>query len=115
SSVIGYPTDLDAVDLLFTSLLVQAQRALAEATTGAPPGSRQRSQRFRSAFLLGFTGRIGERLAEVNRLAYADERAERFLPVLQSREQRIEDFIDHEIGGIGTSRVRGGYDPDGYR
>ena len=37
SSVIGYPTDLKAVELLFTSLLVQAQRALAEASVSARP------------------------------------------------------------------------------
>lgn len=40
SSVIGYPTDLTAVEMLLTSLLVQAQRALAEASAAAPAGSR---------------------------------------------------------------------------
>ncbi|GAB3762904.1 hypothetical protein GCM10028864_54760 [Microlunatus parietis] len=98
SSVVGYPTDLEAVELLFTSLLVQVQHALAQASAGAPPGSRPRSVGFRSAFLLGFTGRIRERLAEVNRLAYADDAAGTFLPVLRSQEERIDAFIEAEFG-----------------
>lgn len=97
STVIGYQTDLEAVELLFISLLVQAQQALAEASAGAPPGSRQRSAGFRSAFLQGFTGRIGERLAEVNRLAHADEAAGTFLPVLRSQQECIDEFMENQV------------------
>ncbi len=116
ATVIGYPSDLEAVELLFTSLLVQAQHALGQASAGARPGSRQRSSGFRSAFLLGFSGRIGERLAEVNRLTFADEQAGTFLPVLRSQEERIEEFLDSDLGGRFTQgRVRGGYDAGGYQ
>jgi hypothetical protein len=116
ATVIGYPSDLEAVELLFTSLLVQAQHALGQASAGAPPGSRPRSSGFRSAFLLGFSGRIGERLAEVNRLAFADEQAGTFLPVLRSQEERIDEFLTTDLGGRFTqSRVRGGYDVGGYQ
>lgn len=114
SSVIGYPTDLEAVELLFTSLLVQAQRALAEASAGAPPGTRTRSQSFRAAFLHGFTGRIGERLGEVNRLAYADAQAGTFLPVLRSQSDRVDAFIAERFGRTVEKAVRGGLDADGY-
>ncbi|WP_161606255.1 DUF2786 domain-containing protein [Microlunatus speluncae] len=116
TTVIGYPADLEAVDLLFTSLLVQAQQALAQTAAGSAPGSRSRSVSFRSAFLQGFAGRIGERLAEVNRLSYADQEAGTFLPVLRSQEERIGEFIDAELGGRTIrSSVRGGYDPTGYQ
>lgn len=114
SSVIGYPTDLEAVELLFTSLLVQAQRGLAEASAAAPPGAHTRSQSFRAAFLHGFTGRIGERLKEVNRLAYADTQAGTFLPVLRSQGELIDEFVSQRFGGTVEKAVRGGFDAAGY-
>lgn len=114
SSVIGYPTDLEAVELLFTSLLVQAQRGLAEASRAAPPGSRTRSQSFRAAFLHGFTGRIGERLSEVNRLAYADAQSGTFLPVLRSQSEAIDEFVTQRFGRTVEKAVRGGFDSAGY-
>ncbi len=116
STVIGYPADLEAVDLLFTSLLVQAQQALARTAAGSAPGSRSRSVGFRAAFLVGFAGRIGERLAEVNRLTFADRTTGSFLPVLRSQEERVTDFMETELGGRTVqSTVRGGYDAYGYQ
>ena len=108
-----FSADLEAVELLFTSLLVQVQRGLAEASAAWAPGARARSQSFRAAFLLGFTGRIGERLDEVRRLAYADA-AESFLPVLHSRDARIEQFVTETLRVTTSSPVRGGYDSTGY-
>ncbi len=112
SSVVGYPVDVEAVQLLFTSLLVQAQHALRLAASRSGPGDRPRSQRFRSAFLLGFADRIGDRLEQANRTAYADAAGSStaFLPVLRSREERIDEFIDERWGELKSDRVRGGYD-----
>jgi len=116
SSVVGYPVDLEAVELLFTSLLVQAQHAMRLAASRSGPGDRPRSQRFRSAFLLGFADRIGDRLAKANRTAYADaaDSSTAFLPVLRSREERIDEFIDERWGELESDRVRGGYDGAGW-
>lgn len=114
SNLIGFPTDLEGVDLLFTSLLVQGQKAMAVASATAPPGARTRSQAFRAAFLLGFTGRIGERLAEVNRLAFADADGDAFLPVLRSHDTRIDAFIEQHFSDTRDMQVRGGSDPLGY-
>ncbi len=117
STVIGFSTDLDAVELLFTSLLVQAHHALAAASVAAPPGSRTRSQSFRAAFLQGFTSRIDARLAEVNTVAFeeAKAQADKFLPVLRSRDEQISEFVEQRFGGLISSRVRGGYDALGYQ
>jgi len=116
SSVVGYPVDLEAVELLFTSLLVQAQHAMRLAASRSGPGDRPRSQRFRSAFLLGFADRIGDRLEQANRTAYADaaDSSTAFLPVLRSREERIDEFIDERWGELTSDRVRGGYDGAGW-
>ena len=60
ADVIGLPTDLAAVELLFTSLLVQAQTALAESERGHRVGHSARRSCSPSR------GRIGERLREIN-------------------------------------------------
>lgn len=85
-SRLGFTEDLGAVELLFTSLLVQAQKALAHAGTGAA-GRRDRSSRFRSSFYLGYATRIGERLEAANAQVAAEADA-RALPVLRNRRTR---------------------------
>jgi hypothetical protein len=117
STVVGFPDDLAAVELLFTSLLVQAQTALADAARRAPAGTRTRSQSYRSAFLLAYAHRIGERLEQINDAVYAQVRQERgddFLPVLRSRSDRVDDAAAERFGTVSQSRVRGGYDPAGW-
>ncbi len=116
SSVVGFSTDLEAVELLFTSLLVQAHHAMAEASAAAPPGGRTRSQSFRAAFLRGFTGRIDVRLSSVNQMAFDEAKAksDAFLPVLRSRDDQINDLMDRHFPGLTGSRVRGGFDALGY-
>jgi hypothetical protein len=61
-TVLGHPDDLDYVELLATSLLVQASRAMLQhgSQTDRSGGSRTRS--FRQSFLVSFATRIGERL-----------------------------------------------------
>jgi hypothetical protein len=117
STVIGFPGDLASVDMLFTSLLVQAQAAMAQAAAKAPPGTRVRSQRYRSAFLVAFAQRIGDRLAEINEAVYASVESDRgsdFLPVLRSLESAVEDAMNERFSGAVSSRVRGGYDAAGW-
>jgi len=117
SSVVGFAADVAATELLFTSLLVQAESAMAEAARHAPAGTRTRSQAFRSSFLLAFARRIHDRLQEINDAVYADVAAERggaFLPVLLSRQVAIDDLITERFGPLSTYRPRGGHDPAGW-
>jgi hypothetical protein len=116
SNVVGLPADLVAVEVLFTSLLVQAQHALTEAGRRAGPGARPRSQSFRSAFLLAYTQRIGERLDEINQHVFgaAEEDSARFLPVLRSQRDAVEEFMSERFGELQTGGVRGGYDSAGW-
>ena len=75
ATAVGMPVDLQLVEMLFTSLLVQATREMthagnARSTDTAYQGGRlNRSPSFRRAFLLAFAHRIGERLEQAGRRA----------------------------------------------
>lgn len=117
SSVLGFPADVAATELLFTSLLVQAQAALAAAGRSAPPGARTRSRSYRSAFLVAYADRIGQRLVEINDQLAADADgtvAGAALPVLRSREAVIDDLLTSRYPGVQASAVRGGHDTAGW-
>ena len=92
-------------------------KALEEAARLAPAGTRVRSQSYRSAFLQAYTGRIGQRLEEINAAVFAEadpDEAEAFLPVLRSRADQVDDLVDERFGALTTSRVRGGFDAAGW-
>ncbi len=117
STVVGYPADLDATELLYTSLLLQAQSALAEAGRNAAAGARTRSRSFRSAFLLAYVNRIGQRLSEVTDRLTAEAEASSggsLLPVLRSRAVAIDDHVRERFGDLTSRPVRGGHDPLGW-
>ena len=60
----GRADDLDAVEELFTSLLLQATVALRRAGSKQDGFGRSRTAAFRRAFLMSFAHRIGHRLRE---------------------------------------------------
>jgi hypothetical protein len=115
SAVLGFPADVAATELLYTSLLVQAQTALASAARKAPPGARTRSRSYRSAFLVAYANRIGQRLALINEHLVAEsDTSGSALPVLRSREAAVEDAVAARFPGLVSSAVRGGDDAAGW-
>ncbi|GAA4783616.1 DUF2786 domain-containing protein [Actinomycetospora chlora] len=93
-TVVGHAADLATVELLVTSLLVQADRAMLAADDETVPRARRRS--FRHAFLLAYATRIGERLAAAAHEAQAHARAElgeELLPVLAARAEVVERTV----------------------
>jgi Protein of unknown function (DUF2786) len=117
SSVVGFASDLDATQTLFTSLLVQAQLSLQAASASAPAGTRTRSRRFRSAFLLAYASRVGQRLDEINRSVVADAEAETgrsILPVLAARSARVDTTISEMFGPLGRPPRRRDVDAAGW-
>ena len=90
----GFDADIDAVELLHTSLLVQAHRAMARDEPRGKAG-RARLKTFRQSFLIGYAVRIGERLAEADRAALAGTGdAAALLPVLKSRDVQVREARD---------------------
>jgi hypothetical protein len=84
STVFGFEPDLDAVELLYTSLLVQA-------SAGMKAGG---ARAFRQSFLVAFATRIGGRLREAAEASVADaaeEHGSALAPVLLARDSAVEE------------------------
>jgi len=93
SHVTGFATDLDVVELLHTSLLVQATTAMAAAGPQRDGRGRSRTRSFRQTFLVAYSWRIGERL-RASAATVTDEvsaTTPTLLPALVRREARVED------------------------
>jgi hypothetical protein len=110
STVVGFEPDLEVVELLYTSLLVQAQSALAKAEAAQRAGGRKRTKTFRQSFLAAYAHRVGIRLRE----AAATPVSEDLLPVLASREVAVTDRLDHMFPQTTTARLRGVSDEAGW-
>jgi hypothetical protein len=117
ATVVGMAVDLQLVEMLFTSLLVQATRALTEAGNVQPAQAGYRSGRmnrapsFRRAFLLSYAHRIGERLAAAGEQATAESSASHgteLVPVLKRRAEEVDKTFDRlfpQTREMGAKRV----------
>jgi hypothetical protein len=116
-TIIGFAGDLAAAEMLFTSLLVQAQVALQAATSTAPPGARARSRGFRTAFLHSYAHRVSERLDEINAYVVAGAEAETatsILPVLAARSSVVDATVEEIFGTLRRRPARRTLDMDGW-
>lgn len=117
STVVGASNDLAAVQVLFTSLLLQAQQALLAEGANVAAGARQRSRTFRTSFLFAYANRIGERLAEVTASVVDDVEAvtgSSALPVLADRSRVVDEAVGRLFGDLTQSRVNAGWDAAGW-
>lgn len=92
-AVIGADCDVDFVELLSTSLLVQANRAMLAAGRGTN-GRQTRTRSFRQSFLLSYAARIGERLTATSATVATEMDRDALLPVLAARSQATDDLTD---------------------
>jgi hypothetical protein len=107
STIVGHRVDLDATELLFTSLLVQSTRWVA-AGIGGTRGTSTRKPSYRRSFLVAFATRIGQRLRDANDMAVTAADAamdHRLLPVLATREDRVDEVVD-QLFGAGRDHLR---------
>jgi Protein of unknown function (DUF2786) len=101
-TVVGSETDLNLVELLTTSLLVQANRAM---PAGGRPAGRgpTRTRSFRQSFLLAYATRIGERLDTTNATVTAEVADSRLLPVLAARSRAADELTGPALSVDGAS------------
>jgi hypothetical protein len=121
ATVVGFDADLDAVELLFTSLLVQASSAMLHAGSRQDAYGRSRTRAFRQSFLVAYAIRIGERLSQAAEHATKEAAAEQeaatrqpagavagadgaqsagtaLVPLLATRRQAVDDAVDEIFG-----------------
>ncbi|MFI0483628.1 DUF2786 domain-containing protein [Actinomadura sp. 9N215] len=104
STVLGFPADLAAVEMMFTSLLVQATSAMVHAGPRRDARGRSRTRSFRHAFLNAYAARIGERLREAANRAAAGAGGKDLLPVLAARDRAVEQAVDTMFPNLAKGR-----------
>ncbi|TDC64256.1 DUF2786 domain-containing protein [Actinomadura sp. GC306] len=105
STVMGYPADLAAVEMLFTSLLVQATAAMVHAGPRRDARGRSRTRSFRHAFLNAYAARIGERLREAADRAAESAGGNDLVPVLAARDQAVEQAVGAMFPNLAKGRA----------
>jgi hypothetical protein len=101
-TALGFAADVAAVELLFTSLLVQATTAMMRAGKHQDRDGRSSTRSFRQSFLTAYAQRIGERLsatteqvtAETDRDLSARPGSDRLLPVLAARHKAVDSMTE---------------------
>ncbi|MFF8778107.1 DUF2786 domain-containing protein [Streptomyces sp. NPDC015140] len=117
STVVGFEADLEAVELLYTSLLVQAESAMARAEAAQRAGGRKRTKTFRQSFLAAYAHRAGTRLRAAAEAVAAEAGSAGdvdLLPVLASRDVAVTDRLERMFPETTTTRLRGAGDAAGW-
>ena len=107
-AVAGFRADLDAVEVLFTSLLLQASRAMLAKGKVRDGRGRSRTRSFRQSFIVAFASRIGERLAAATvdaRNQAEQELSTSLAVVLADRAHEVDDELARRFPH--TRAVRG--------
>ncbi|MER7690112.1 DUF2786 domain-containing protein [Streptomyces sp. NPDC097610] len=119
STVVGFEPDLEAVELLYTSLLVQATAAMTKAEAAQRAGGRKRTKSFRQSFLAAYAHRIGDRLATAAEGAEGEAASQapvaELLPVLAARDVAVDDHMERMFPDTVTTRLRGVNDAAGWQ
>jgi len=104
TTVVGFPTDLESTELLFTSLLVQATRAMTQAKPSIDEYGRNTTRSFRQSFLTAYASRIGERLSAategVDREMTVSAGAAQLLPVLAARDDAVRVAFERQFPAL---------------
>jgi hypothetical protein len=116
-AVIGFADDLDAVDALFTSLLVQATKSMIAKGRRTDHRGRSRTRSFRQSFLMAFASRIHERLEMAATTARRHAEAEMtmdLLPVLAGRDREVDDAVTAMFPRLRAMRGPSATDREGW-
>lgn len=94
-TAIGEHSDLDAVELMTASLLVQAQSAMLVHGSQIDRRGTSRTRSFRQSFLVSYAARIGERLhAATEEAAEETGNAKALVPVLRRHAEQVDAARD---------------------
>lgn len=106
ATLFGFDADLDNVELMFASLLVQATSEMVR-TYSDDVGAQKAA--FRRAFLVAYARRIGQRLQEARAAAEAAAETElgmALVPMMEARRAAIDERVAEEFPQLRTSYSR---------
>jgi hypothetical protein len=113
ATIVGFDSDLDTVELLFASLLVQATASMLRVPRDEV-GPRVKA--FRHAFLLAFAQRIAQRLRAAREAATREAAAEHgtsLVPLMDARQAAVAELLRQEFPHTRSARASvshyGGY------
>jgi hypothetical protein len=109
STVFGAYGNVETVEVLFTSLLVQATEAMLRSGPAIDRSGRSRTRSFRQSFLIAYATRIGERLSETTAEVVAEgaeRHGNRLLPVLARQDEAVEDAVRAAYPDLGQGEAR---------
>jgi hypothetical protein len=96
TTVVGTASDLDGVEMLTTSLMVQADTAMLAAGRQTSRGG-ARSPSFRRSFLLAYATRIGQRLSEADETAVTaaaeSDSSGALVPLLRGQAEQVDEAL----------------------
>jgi hypothetical protein len=96
-TLVGFPSDLQVVEILYTSLLLQATTSLRR----QPATSRA----FRRAFLIGFATEVSDRLTQAREAAVASTDVASTAVVLRDRDDEVARALREEFPRLRTAKV----------
>jgi len=108
ATIFGFDHDLTALELLYTSLLIQATRAMTSEGSQTDWSGRNRTRSFRRSFLMGYANRIGWRLREATSASTAAAEAtfgSALVPILAKRQERVAAAVRSAFPKAGTMRT----------
>ena len=108
ATVFGFPVEVDIIEELFTSLLVQATAAMQREGSKQDAYGRNRTRAFRRSFLLAFADRVARRLQEsVDRVVdeAGSETGTDLVPLLAARNDAVDLKLKETFPKLGTMRT----------
>ncbi len=105
-TLIGQASDVDAVELLVTSLQVQANRAMLRHGRIEVRAGESRTRSFRKAFLVSYASRIRERLRQTtSETLVSSGRSSELVPVMARHDERVRAVTAELFPEIETRRT----------
>jgi hypothetical protein len=104
--LIGYETDVELTEMLYTSLLVQATGSMNSSEVNAAKPDYVHATAFRRSFLLAFGDAIGYRLREASRVASitTQDTGRSVALVLADRKTAVDENVLLRYGKLRTAR-----------
>jgi hypothetical protein len=113
--VAGFASDVDVVEVMYTSLHSQAAARMMQERRSTAAAT----QRFRRSFLFGYADRMGELLTDSRRATEASandgDTVDGSALALLDRRRRVDAFAKESFGRVRTARAPGAAQASGWR